>query len=782
MGCGIGGVGGCFTGNAVIQYPVKPNLQMSATCSNPESWVLRAQRTLPVCLFLLLFTLAGSIRGHAQIDSLFWFAAPNLADNHGDRPILLRMAAQDSAATVVISQPANPAFTPIVTRLAANTAASVDLTPWIDLIENKPANTVNKKGLLIRSTARISAYYDIANRLNGDMFSLKGRNALGTAFYVPFQNVWRNNNHTSSIDIVATRAGTLVTITPSRDMVGHKAGIPFDIVLNEGETFTCEAASVAGAGHLGGTFIKASKPIAITTHDDSINPGIGACRDTAGDQLIPDKKAGKDFIVVRGYLDVPDNFYVLATQNNTLVWVDGQVVDTLAAGQQYRHVLAANTAYVTTSQPVHLFHISGFGCEVGGAVIPTLTCTGSASVSITRATTQFLSVSIVAPTAITGSFTFGGRTDIITAALFQPVPGTQGAWSYLRLPLSVAQFAVGSAATIRNSAGYFHLGFIHGDRSSTTRYGYFSAFSEGGIEVEASPGPYCQGSSAVLSAGSVGTNRFTWRGPNGFTASGAQVLLTNLQPEASGWYVAETVGARCHEYFDSVYLRVQGFRVVRERKALCTGESLQLASGIRVSRGGEYRDTLRYPSGCDSLVRIWQVVEKPVPVLALTKSNDVNCEVGKVQLTVKGAATYQWQPAATLSNARSAYPEARPATATLYTVKGTALNGCSATDSIWVAVSKESRSPGHSVPTAFTPNGDGRNDCFGVAHWGWMKDFTLRIFNRWGAMVFQTNDIGRCWNGTFQGQPQASQAFVYIISGQSNCGPVYREGTVVLIR
>lgn len=755
---------------------------MSATCSNPVPRCLRSQRTLLVWLLIFLFTHIGGFRAQAQIDSIFWFAAPNLADNHGDRPVLLRMAAQDSAATVVISQPANTSFVPIIARLAANAAASVDLTPWIDLIESKPANTVNRKGLLIRSTAKISAYYDIANRLNGDMFSLKGRNALGTAFYVPFQNVWRNNNHTSSIDIVATRDGTVVTITPSRDMVGHKAGIPFDIVLGEGETYTCEAASVLGAGHLGGTFIKATKPIALTTHDDSINPGSGGCRDTAGDQLIPDKKAGKDFIVVRGYLDVPDNFYVLATRNNTVVWVDGQVVDTLDAGQQYRHVLAAATAYVTTSLPAHLFHISGFGCEVGGAVIPTLTCTGSSSVSITRATTQFLSISIVAPTAIIAHFTLNGRSDMITAAQFQPVPGTQGAWSYLRLPLTVAQFAVGSAATIRNSAGYFHLGFIHGDRSSTTRYAYFSAFSEGGIELEATPGPYCQGSSVTLTAGSVGTNRFIWRGPNGFKAEGARISFSNLQPEASGWYVAGTIGARCHEYLDSVYLQVQGFKVVRERQSLCTGQSLQLPNGFLVTKGGEYRDTLRYPSGCDSLVRIWQVVEKPVPVLTLTKSNDVNCEIGKAQLTVKGAATYQWWPASSLSNPQSARPEARPATATLYTVKGTAMNGCTATDSIWVAVEKESRSPGHSVPNAFTPNGDGRNDCFGVPHWGLMKDFSLRVFNRWGVLVFQTNDIGRCWNGIYQGQPQAAQAFVYVVSGQSNCGPVYREGTVVLIR
>lgn len=734
-------------------------------------------------LFLLLCSFCSAYRAHAQIDREFWFVAPDLAQSHGDRPILLRMASFDSGATVVISQPANPSFAPIVTHLTPNTSVSVNLTPWTEQVENKPTGAPANKGLLIQATAPISAYYDIANSLNGDMFSLKGKNALGLAFHVPFQNAWNSNYIGSTINIVATQNDTRVTIIPSKDLKDHKAGEPFDVVLQRGQTYACEAASLAAAGHLDGTLVKADKPIAVTTHDDSMNPGSGGCRDTAGDQLIPDSKAGQDFIVLKGFLDVPDAFYVLAIHNNTLVTVDGRVVDTLDAGQSYRHRLSDPTAYVVASKPVHLFQVSGFGCEVGGAIIPTITCSGSKEVNITRATSQFLSVNIVVPTAITGSFTFNGRSDVITAAHFKPVPASGGAWSYARMELPVSLFAVGSAASIRNSAGKFQLGFIHGDRTSTCRFAYFSAFSERDLLLEMSPtGAACQGGTITLKASSNATQKFVWQGPNGFRASGATIQFSNVQTRLSGWYYASTVGASCMEQTDSVYVKVQGRSVVKQALSFCAGSQLELPNGRLVKKGGEYRDTLRYPSGCDSLVRISQVRELPVPVLSVQKSNDITCEMGRVQLRATGAASYQWWPETGLSNARIANPDARPKANTWYRVTGTAPNGCTTTDSVLVELSLSYAGTGNGVPTAFTPNGDGRNDCFGVRHWGWVENFSLRVFNRWGTVIFETKDVGGCWDGRFESRLQPSEVYVYVIKGRTACGDVSRTGTVVLLK
>ena len=86
------------------------------------------------------------------------------------------------------------------------------------------------------------------------------------------------------------------------------------------------------------------------------------------------------------------------------------------------------------------------------------------------------------------------------------------------------------------------------------------------------------------------------------------------------------------------------------------------------------------------------------------------------------------------------------------------------------------------MPNAFTPNGDGKNDCFGVEKWGNSKIIFFQIFNRWGQLVFTGSDSRRCWNGTLNGIPQPSGNFVYKMKVETLCGVVERQGNVVLIR
>jgi len=86
------------------------------------------------------------------------------------------------------------------------------------------------------------------------------------------------------------------------------------------------------------------------------------------------------------------------------------------------------------------------------------------------------------------------------------------------------------------------------------------------------------------------------------------------------------------------------------------------------------------------------------------------------------------------------------------------------------------------VATAFTPNKDGLNDCFGVTHWPLADDFQLSIYNRWGERIFHTTDLSNCWDGTFKGKEQGAGVYVYMIFATTSCGPTFKKGTFVLIR
>jgi gliding motility-associated-like protein len=115
----------------------------------------------------------------------------------------------------------------------------------------------------------------------------------------------------------------------------------------------------------------------------------------------------------------------------------------------------------------------------------------------------------------------------------------------------------------------------------------------------------------------------------------------------------------------------------------------------------------------------------------------------------------------------------------MYKVQCTSAAGCVGEDSIEVKVTKGYMDD--IVPNAFTPNGDGKNDFFGVQTWG-ISELNFIVYNRWGEVVFQTSDPTRRWDGKYKGEPAASGAFVYQISANTPCGRIFRKGTVVLIR
>lgn len=172
----------------------------------------------------------------------------------------------------------------------------------------------------------------------------------------------------------------------------------------------------------------------------------------------------------------------------------------------------------------------------------------------------------------------------------------------------------------------------------------------------------------------------------------------------------------------------------------------------------------------------------PLPLIGAIKSNDLDCSYDKSQLHVLGAASYVWSPATGLNDPRSANPVARPTVSTLYTVTGTDANGCSNTDTITVNVLTTGTGL-YLMPNAFTPNNDGKNDCFHVSYWGTVKTLEFSIYNRWGNRVFYTRDPAACWDGTYKGLPQDAGTYIYMIRASTNCQPsLFRKGTFVLIR
>lgn len=94
-----------------------------------------------------------------------------------------------------------------------------------------------------------------------------------------------------------------------------------------------------------------------------------------------------------------------------------------------------------------------------------------------------------------------------------------------------------------------------------------------------------------------------------------------------------------------------------------------------------------------------------------------------------------------------------------FTVEYTDTLGCYATRDIYNICIFDNYTV--DVPSAFTPNGEGENDIIYVKGHGIEELIYFRIYNRWGEMIFETNDINVGWNGTYKGEAQNMETYIY---------------------
>lgn len=183
--------------------------------------------------------------------------------------------------------------------------------------------------------------------------------------------------------------------------------------------------------------------------------------------------------------------------------------------------------------------------------------------------------------------------------------------------------------------------------------------------------------------------------------------------------------------------------------------------------------------GCPSIDSV-DISIAPRPPAIPVKSGDIDCANPSVILSVSGGIKYLWSPATGLSDPTSPNPVANPDKTQIYTVTVTSGPGCSSKGSITVYNNRKI-SLAHFMPNAFTPNGDGINDCYGMKYWMYIRQLEFTIYNRWGEKVFTTNNPANCWDGLYKGKILAGN-YVYYIKAKTDCGDVDLSGNLLLIR
>ncbi|OWY25689.1 hypothetical protein BVG80_01765 [Sphingobacteriales bacterium TSM_CSM] len=168
------------------------------------------------------------------------------------------------------------------------------------------------------------------------------------------------------------------------------------------------------------------------------------------------------------------------------------------------------------------------------------------------------------------------------------------------------------------------------------------------------------------------------------------------------------------------------------------------------------------------------------PQVVISVSGDATIAAGQnTQLTATGATNYLWQPGTGLSCTDCSNPIAAPVETTTYVVS--TADACSEPVSFTVIVTPAGEKL--LVPNAFSPNNDGENDRFNIFSSQPLNSFILRIYNRWGNLIFETTKPDEGWDGTFKGKEQEIGVYVYAIQYSFADGfEQYKKGNITLVR
>ncbi|PWJ56597.1 gliding motility-associated-like protein [Dyadobacter jejuensis] len=199
---------------------------------------------------------------------------------------------------------------------------------------------------------------------------------------------------------------------------------------------------------------------------------------------------------------------------------------------------------------------------------------------------------------------------------------------------------------------------------------------------------------------------------------------------------------------------------------------------ITVSQPGEYFVVVKDRNDCynsDTLV----VGERPSPILNLIPEYSLCIPDGQsviVDANGIGSLKYLWYPTGDTTQTFTTN------TAGVYTVSATNPEGCVTSQSTTVIDRCE---PRFFIPDAFTPDGEGHNETFQVFG-AYFTNFTMRIYNRWGEVIFATEDVDNLWDGTYKGVLVQPGAYPYVLSYEAlyfpERAPIVKRGSVMLIR
>lgn len=268
--------------------------------------------------------------------------------------------------------------------------------------------------------------------------------------------------------------------------------------------------------------------------------------------------------------------------------------------------------------------------------------------------------------------------------------------------------------------------------------------------------PNNQTTSSVSESPSSTTNYTVTYSVNGCTTSATSTIVVNTSPNVT---------------INSVSVCAGESATITATPSLSGGNFVwspngEFTSSISDSPNSTSTYSVLYSlNGCTATATGSIIIHSNPLVTLFPSSNNVS-SFESVTITATGGSSYLWNTGQTGS-----LITVSPSLTTTYCATVTSSAGCLSKKCIEIIVENASTLY---IPNVFTPNGDGVNDIYFIPSNN-IKTYNLKIFNRWGQLLFSTTDPLKGWDGSFGGRTISDGVYVYIVYAVGNDDVIYNK-------
>ena len=692
----------------------------------------------------------------------FWFGFMEHRDT-GENNMVAMITSQENTTGTISIPGANWEF-PI--QVQANTVSVVRLP---QTAEHTGSEFRNAKGIRILMDAPSSVYIHQYFGMRSEATVVLPVESIGREYFVmSYTGIQIGGvDYPSEFLIVATEDSTVVDIELSAPSKSRTlASGQFQVSLNQGQSYQVQAAS--WSDDLTGTFVSSNKKIALLSGNAWTQvPTPCSFRDNLLEQMYPVSTWGRSFVTVPFQENPYDIFRIMASDNETSVVVstgDDTTSYELERGEtvEYRE---NDAAFIEADKPIMVAQYQiGTNCTTHPIGDPSMVLINS--IEQTRQKMTFFSSSfqaidenylnVTTTTADTAFVLLDGSPLSALGSRFFVLPANPE-YSYASVSLRS-----GSHTLESSRCGVSAIAYGYGDVESYAYNGGSSFFK---FNAELDPLDACIGDPVSLGL-DLNPNRFTFQWNLGDGSISDEPNPQHSYQSTGTFDIAVQVKDECLETESSI----QGTVEVKDKEELsvsdaqilCQGDTLQLQVGeqagltylwtgpngftsdsnlVQIAKAqpensGTYT-VIGQTADCPTFPAQTEVTIHPQPQPDLGVDTFFCPQKGEIlEISPGFFSEYTWEDQ---SERESRIIELGGE----YQVRVTDINGCWASDTLQV----DERCPALlTMPNVFSPNGDQVNDAFTFTA-EFVDKINLKIFDRWGKVVFSSTDLNATWNG-----------------------------------